>query len=624
LFPLALKLLAWFAAQAQGVAVLIGMWQLVRNPVHYSRLVLLLMLATAVGTFAASFGTTLNRSYEDRAAYQSGADLRLTSLRRIDAPSPAGIEQALREKYGAGDVSPAQRLNGSHGPNVQRIDVTVLGVDPETFGGVAYFRDDFAPSSLGSMLTTLAEDSPDGGELPLPQDSRYLGVWFNPTDLRGRIALDAEVRDAAGRYFTFNFGPDAGYELAPGWVYLLADLSQPLSGQANMVLTPATPQAPLTLTTIAVRFITRVSASSGAFQIDDLQAGPNAPAPLGLSRSLADPARRFAGLPGGQTLADFDSVSSWGTLQGLLPERLNDELRGAPSGTNGGAIELVWRPGRGQPSTHGIRPAGGNEPLTVLASDAFLEQTGLQIGDETTVFMSGSFVAVRLAERFSLFPTLEDPHGVAALVANGTRLNRLVNANPSGPSFYQDEYWIETGPETRERTMADINAGRLSAQVISFEALREAQKNDPLVAAGWEGILFISFAAILMLSAIGFLIYSYLTAQKRTLEFAVLRTMGFSRRQIASVVGFEQAFVIGLGMLAGTLMGMRLGSLMIRYMGLTETGDEVLPPMLLHVSWLTVGSAWLVLLLAFLVTIGIIVLLYARLQLHRVLRIGET
>ena len=71
-------------------------------------------------------------------------------------------------------------------------------------------------------------------------------------------------------------------------------------------------------------------------------------------------------------------------------------------------------------------------------------------------------------------------------------------------------------------------------------------------------------------------------------------------------------------------MGLRLGSLMIRYMGVTETGDQVLPPMVLHVSWLTIGSAWLVLAAVFLVTIGIVVLLYSRLALHRVLRIGET
>jgi hypothetical protein len=42
------------------------------------------------------------------------------------------------------------------------------------------------------------------------------------------------------------------------------------------------------------------------------------------------------------------------------------------------------------------------------------------------------------------------------------------------------------------------------------------------------------------------------------------------------------------------------------------------------VSWWTIGAAWLALGLAFLVTIGIVVLLYSRLALHRVLRIGET
>jgi hypothetical protein len=98
--------------------------------------------------------------------------------------------------------------------------------------------------------------------------------------------------------------------------------------------------------------------------------------------------------------------------------------------------------------------------------------------------------------------------------------------------------------------------------------------------------------------------------------------MGFSRRQIATVVGFEQLFVIGLVMLAGTAMGLRLGSLMIRYMGVTETGNQVLPPMLLHVSWLTILSAWVALALVFCLTIGVVVDVFA-LALHRELRIGE-
>ena len=141
--------------------------------------------------------------------------------------------------------------------------------------------------------------------------------------------------------------------------------------------------------------------------------------------------------------------------------------------------------------------------------------------------------------------------------------------------MYPNEVWLDADADGVAAVKREVAGNKLDRHGDSLDDLREAQKKDPLVAAGWEGILFISFAAILILSAIGFLIYSYLTAQKRTLEFAVLRTMGFSKKQIALVVGFEQLFVIGLGMVAGTLMGLRLGSLMIRYMGVTETGDQV-------------------------------------------------
>jgi ABC-type antimicrobial peptide transport system permease subunit len=278
----------------------------------------------------------------------------------------------------------------------------------------------------------------------------------------------------------------------------------------------------------------------------------------------------------------------------------------------------------GQPSTHGIVAGPPDEPLPVAASEAFLESTGLREGDVTQIAVNSRFFDVRIAGTYRFFPTLPDPRETPSLVVDRDALLAIVNANPRGSLTYPDEVWLQAPAGAVASAREASAAGALNATIVSFEELRIAQQEDPLIAAGWEGILFISFAAILLLSALGFLIYSYLTAQKRTLEFAVLRTMGFSRRQIASVVGFEQVFIIAMGMLAGTLMGLRLGALMIRYMGVTETGADVLPPMLLHVDWLTITTAWLVLALAFLATIGVVVLLYARLSLHRVLRIGET
>jgi ABC-type multidrug transport system fused ATPase/permease subunit len=625
LFPVALRLGAWLVSRTQATAVLFGAWQLVRNPVHYSRLVLLLMLATAVGMFAASFGATLTQSYTDRAAYESGAPYRLSELRRVGAAGPNTLAASIQETYGAEVAAPAIRLSGSQGEGFQRTSFTVLGIDPDLYAQVGYFRGDFAGSSEATMLRTLASDTEATPGIDLPADARWLGMWVNPTNLNGRVAFEARVIDASGRYFTYVFGPDTGAEYEPGWAFVVADLTRPQLVPGPPYTDPR-PALPLKLQALSIRFISRVSLPQGSAQFDDLQVSvaPSLPAAVPLTdRALRDPTRSFPGLPGATVLADFQSLEGWEVLNGLVADDLPDELRQAPSPGQGFAVELAWRPVKGQPQTHGLRVKGDSRPLQVFASDAFMRETHLSQGQTTRLFINGAYVDAQIAGTFHLFPTLGDTRKQPALIANVARLATWLNRNPRPSANYPDEVWLKPGPGTAAKVEADRQSGALSATVSDFEQLRLAQQKDPLIAAGWQGILFLSFAAILVLSAAGFVIYSYLTAQKRTLEFAVLRTMGFSRRQVATVVGFEQVFVIGLGMVAGSLMGLRLGSLMVKYMGLTETGDQVLPPMLLHVSWFTAGAALLVLGAVFVVTIGIVVLLYSRLALHRVLRIGE-
>jgi ABC-type antimicrobial peptide transport system permease subunit len=642
LFPLVLRVLAWIVARAQGTAILIGMWQLVRNPVHYSRLVLLLMLATAVGMFAASFGATLESSYKDRAYFESGSQLRLTEVRLLPSAGPDGEADATASVLGADAASVAYRTQGSQGPLSSRQTVKIVGVDSETFADVAYFRSDFAGPTLDDLLQPLREGRPDTVGVTLPADARWLGIWIDPVNMPSEFSLQFEAVDATGRYFTYLLGPDLVEEMPQGWQLLVSDLSRPgtsygrqrffgrRSSSANFERNNGPypvlqPQMPLTVTSITLRSPTRFAAPAGTIVFDDLQTTSAAQldADLMETKRFYDPTRATGGLPDATTVVDFNSVGDWVPLVGLLPDPLNDQTRTVFEGDFTG-LELSWQPQEGNLLARGLEFAGPLKPIPVLASRAFMKNSGLKVGDITTVFINSVFVDVEIVDTYDLFPTLGDSRKEPTLVLDGPSLATLINGNPNGPLEYPDEVWLSGGDGLAEATRTQIEEGSISAGVSSFDELQEAQQKDPLVAAGWEGILFISFAAILILSAIGFLIYSYLTAQRRTLEFAVLRTMGFSKRQIAAVVGFEQVFVIGLGMIAGTLMGMRLGSLMIRYMGLTETGDEVLPPMQLQISWFTVGTAWLVLGLVFLVTIGAVVLLYSRLALHRVLRIGET
>jgi ABC-type antimicrobial peptide transport system permease subunit len=99
--------------------------------------------------------------------------------------------------------------------------------------------------------------------------------------------------------------------------------------------------------------------------------------------------------------------------------------------------------------------------------------------------------------------------------------------------------------------------------------------------------------------------------------------LGFSKPQIFSVVMFEHLFVIVTGMGLGTVVGLRIGSIMMGFLSTDETGAAVVPPFILGVSWPQVFAVWAILGTVFVVTIAAVVAMYFRLAVHRVLRIGD-
>ncbi|HEY7466699.1 MAG TPA: ABC transporter permease, partial [Dehalococcoidia bacterium] len=226
LFPVVLRLLAWVVARAQGAAILIGMWQLVRNPVHYSRLVLLLMLATAVGMFAASFGATLETSYADRAYYESGASWRLTEARTLPGAGPNGLAEDAARRVDAEGATAVYRASGSQGEVISRLALDILAVDADTFDDVAYYRGDFSRDSLGSMMGKLRQERPEEIGVALPADARWLGLWVNPVQMPSSFSLQIEAFDATGRYFNYLLGPDDVQPMQAGWNLLVTDLKR--------------------------------------------------------------------------------------------------------------------------------------------------------------------------------------------------------------------------------------------------------------------------------------------------------------------------------------------------------------------------------------------------------------
>jgi putative ABC transport system permease protein len=229
---------------------------------------------------------------------------------------------------------------------------------------------------------------------------------------------------------------------------------------------------------------------------------------------------------------------------------------------------------------------------------------------------------VHIAGSFDLFPTFDAGAGdfvVAGLEQIRSELNRIPG---SGGVRAVNEVWVKAQPGVRAESIS-LPAGSRPSAVVEAFVERERFRLDPLIETGWQGLLLIAFLTIAVLSSLGMLIYAYLAAQARRLDFAVLRTMGLSANQIFGLVGFEQLLVVGLGLVSGSLIGSRLGVLLLASLELTESGERVTPPYVMEINWFAAGVAYGVIGFVFMLSVLFLVLFFSRLSLHRMLRIGE-
>ena len=616
LFPLLLRLLAWTVGRVAGAAALVGVRSLARDPSHYARLVLMLMLATGVGMFGATFSATLERSYNDRARYPVGADVRATDLRALFDRGDEAFLHAMHT-VPADDLSAVARVEGSALANGKAAQLQILGVDPATFADVAYFRDDFATQPLATVLEPLARNAPKTEIAALPDDARQLGLWAKLPDIRGPLSLVAVVRDGDGRRGTLLLGTARpGDPATREWRFFASGLDR-ARGTAGRNAPPL--RAPYTLQSLYIATQSAITAQRGVALLGPLLTTTTPPGPAEANVDTEPAATAFAGA---RPALDF-ATPAFEVITGQRPARTPDTLRADQDTPPGAAASAryEWFDARIAPRDRGIRPRTDGEPVALALARGTADTLQVQPGDRFQVLVGGVYLDAMLTGTFTLFPTYDSSGSRPGFaVAHIGRLTEAVNLALPSRAVTLNEAWFGSAEPAATRAALTV----FQPQVLLDTAGERARaKEDPLIAAGWAGILGISFATVLMLSAIGFVLYSYLTAQQRALEFAILRTLGFSRVQVFLVVALEYAVIVVAGMGLGTVVGLQVGRRMMDVFAVSEAGSAVLPPFALAVSWASVVTVWVVLGLAFVQTIGAVVLLYLRLAIHRALRVGE-
>ncbi len=533
------------ATPLRGIAVTVGLRQTSRAPATHARLLMLLVMAVAVATFGASYGPTVGRSYDERARYEAGVDMRA----RVREPGPHMQEplERVRALPGVQTATYAYRGNIRVGGGSE---TAVLGIDdPAAVASMIWSREDFADGPMGPVLERIRPPTEAGPGLPIPSGTAALQVQMF-LDVEGRVpGISARLRDATGEYHDARFD-----EIAPGdWRPMVARIPP---GAVHPVFLVA-------FRMDAALFVRR----EGSLYLDDLAA--------------VDAQGRTA------VLYDFELPSGWTAYtQAGMQESFALSNQRARSKAHAGR----WSWSSGPPSRESV-VAVGPATLPGLFSVNAQRALGLAEGRMTTMTLpNGVQVPVRVVGTLHLFPTL-DP-GSGFIVVDRRQLRAVASlASAAGP--FANELWVDFAhglPLADQRSVVSQLERRFESPVWIAEPLLQASmveeaSADPTLVASGTGILLVAAVAVVILAAAGFVVTALIAISGRRTEFAVLRALGITPPQILRSLLLEWGILAALGVALGIAFGRTIASVMLSSLSVTPAGTRVVPPFTMASDW---------------------------------------
>ena len=549
-----LRLVVRLVQPLRGVAVAMGLQQTARSPSTHARLLMLLVMAASVATFAASYGPTVGTSLRERAEYDAGVDLRAT-IQRPGSELAQQIE-AVRALPGVADAMAVYRgaVRGARGAQFTILGVDDLGRAPS----MLWWRDDFASEPLATLLEPARPAADPGVGIAIPDGARTLELQAYldlETSLQG---LAVRVRDAAGGYHDLAY-----LEVPPrSWTELRASL-------------PPVADAPRPLTLAGFRlrddsFVRR----EGSLFMDDLV--------------VRDAAGRAT------VLDDFEGPAGWTIYSQSAAaetyERAGQRARPGRSGRWSWDTSFATRE-----SVLAAPDAAG--PLAAVFGTRALESLGARRGDVTVIVLeNGLRVPVQIVAAADYFPTL-DPEG-GFLVLDRRAAGAAAGVAGVRVGAYATELWVRFDAmlslDQQRAVVARLTDGATSPLPIKDPVHRggsvDAVMSDPTLVASGSGILLVAAAAVLALAAAGFVIIAVMAIGLRSTEFAVLRALGVTGAQLLRSLLLEWGALALVGVVLGVVLGRRLASVMLSSINVTAEGARVVPPFTMQSDWWVVGG----------------------------------
>ncbi len=597
-------------SRRRGLVAAIGSRQVARRPLRYTRSALLLMLAAALGTFAASDSATWTQSQEDQATYQAAADTRVVVSEYLDLPSWA-VGPAMRAIEGVAAAEPVSRSPLDVGRAVR--DGELLAFDAATAPTLVNYHSNTDAAALSGIIRALADERPETNTVPIEPTPRRLAVIVDtalqpdleanpeaaiPPDFEG-VDVAAVLEDGDGRLHRVT---GARGSLIASGQRLEIPLSETVDGVE--VAFPG----PVRLQGIELAFFPPPDVIAiGAVDIVGVEASAEASGDAWFAVPWRPNAPRWR----------------WTSV------RAADDRSYAPPPGSPNRILFGYEQGQAEPLFDGSGSAvfrsetlpSNPELVPAVVGDRFLELSGAAVGETLAVTASGQRLTLEIVASTPTFPSLEPDRAFA--IVDATTLERARQA-VTGQLVPTREWWLDLEPTADPGTVeATVRGAPLAAaQVVGREALTRTLSADA-ISLGIIGALGLGALAALAFASIGFIVSATVTTSERITEFAILRALGLSVRELSAWVSLEHAFLLVFGMVAGSALGLFLAWLVLPFATLTSSGAAAVPPPEVVIPWVAMAPLYLVAALLFVATVALVTRQVGRAGISTVLRSGE-
>lgn len=199
----------------------------------------------------------------------------------------------------------------------------------------------------------------------------------------------------------------------------------------------------------------------------------------------------------------------------------------------------------------------------------------------------------------------------------------LLRLAAASPVRSVDEWWMATAEDRVDSVVATLRAAPFdSPTVVSASDRTRSLSTDP-VALGIIGALAVGFVATGLFALVGLTVSAAVSARQRRTEFALLRALGLSGRQLADSLWLENGSLVVVSLLAGTGLGLLISWVVLPFITVTQQAAAAVPPVAVQVPWdrillLLVASA-----LALGAAVVVIGAVLRRLGVGSILRMGE-